>query len=204
MADSQTEVYVSTEMNGRDLVRRIMQLPWWLVMLRGVALAGMGICAISQPAETFMIVVYIVAIFAIVDGLFLLIGGAMGLTEKGKHWPILLRGALGVLIGGFVLSHWVGASILAAYLLVYFVGFQALGAGVFEIITGVKMRKTLRGGWWLISSGVVLILIGGILIFQPQISAQAVILALGVLAILGGVLLILLSSKLRQLQKVKS
>ena len=69
--------------------------------------------------------------------------------------------------------------------------------GVFRISAAIRLRKEIRGEWFLILNGVLSVLLGIFIIARPGAGLITLVWILGVYAIVYGVMLVALSFKLR-------
>jgi uncharacterized membrane protein HdeD (DUF308 family) len=77
------------------------------------------------------------------------------------------------------------------------IGAWALVHGIFEIVAALQLRKELEDWWILALGGVISVLFGGLLLFNPGAGALAMIWLIGIYAIVFGALLIILSFRLK-------
>jgi uncharacterized membrane protein HdeD (DUF308 family) len=80
-------------------------------------------------------------------------------------------------------------------------GFGAIIGGAFKVIGGFMMRKEIEGEFWMILWGIILILLGGWVVFNLGAATLAYVLVMGILMIVGGVFSIFGSFRLRSLGK---
>ncbi len=88
---------------------------------------------------------------------------------------------------------------LTALLLMMLIGAWALVRGVFEVIAALQLWKELDDAWLLVLSGVVSIVFGGAVLVMPGAGALALVWLIGAYAILFGLILIVLSFRLKKL-----
>jgi uncharacterized membrane protein HdeD (DUF308 family) len=69
--------------------------------------------------------------------------------------------------------------------------------GIFEIAAAIRLRKEIEGEWLMGLSGVLSVLFGLFVFFQPGGGALALIWVIGAYAIFFGMLLIVLAFKLK-------
>ncbi len=172
---------------------------WWLPLLRGILLTILGIYALFQPGLSLMAFIQVLAIFALIDGGLAIVAGIMGWVES-RVWSIL-RGALAIVIGLFVLAHPLVMTTVAAAVLAVMLGLQAIAGGVLEIFVAIRERKELEGEGWLILGGVLSVLFGVLLLTAPLASGMMLIRLLGGFAIVFGIGLVVNSFRLRKLGK---
>lgn len=82
--------------------------------------------------------------------------------------------------------------------LITFIAAWALISGIFQIITAIRLRKTLQGEWWMIIAGILSVLVGVILLIDPVQGGIALTWVIGVYAALFGVMNIALAFRLRR------
>lgn len=108
-------------------------------------------------------------------------------------WHLALRGVVAILFGVLALA-WPGATLL--FLVALFAAYAVL-SGIAAIAGGLRHRD--ERGWWLpLAFGIVSLAAGVIAIFYPGITALALVLIMGVNALIGGVLDIAMAVRLRR------
>lgn len=167
---------------------------WWLLLLRGVLAIGFGLLAFSWPGLTLFTLVVLYGIFAIGDGIMALWAAAAGGHTVSRGW-LLAVGLLGLAAGLFALI-WPGVTAVA---LVVCMGIWAIARGVFEIVGAVQLRKVIDHEWLLIAAGVFSVLFGVAVLAAPGAGALALVWLIGAYAIALGVVLVVLSFKVRRL-----
>ena len=165
---------------------------WWVVVLRGVIAVLFGLAAFFWPGLTGAALVLAFGAYAFVDGVFAL-AAAIGRAQGAQRWALLLEGVLGI-AAGLAAFFWPG---LTALTLIYLIAVWAIVTGVFEIIAAVQLRREIDNEWALGLSGVLSIVLGGLLIFQPGAGGLALLWIIGGYALAFGVLLIIVGFRLR-------
>jgi len=166
---------------------------WWLIVLRGVAGVLFGLAAFAWPGLTFLALVYLFGAYALVDGGFAAVTGLTRIGHSSRWWVFLLEGLAGIAIGVMTFV-WPGLTALG---LIYLIAAWAIVTGVFEIAAAVRLRQEIDNEWFLALSGVLSILLGALLAFQPGAGQFVVTWTLGAYALVFGVLLIILGFRLR-------
>jgi len=130
----------------------------------GVALIIAGIVAVCAPFVAGLSVMLMIGAMLIVGGIALCLL-ALRVGPFGIGFPLLLMGVLMLLAGGYVLAHPVAAlASMTLLLAVYFVV-----AGLVEMAAGFSARPD--PGWgWMVTSGVVTLLLGMMLWRQYPLS----------------------------------
>ena len=171
----------------------ILARNWALVAVRGVVALLFGLFAIARPGITLAALVILFGAFALVDGIFA-VWSALFHRRGEPHWVALLIGGIaGVVIGVVTLF----MPSITAIVLLYFIAAWAIIRGVAEIAMAIELRKVLTGEWLLALAGVLSVLFGLFLMAFPGPGALAVILWIGVWAVILGVVLIALAFRLR-------
>jgi uncharacterized membrane protein HdeD (DUF308 family) len=166
--------------------------PWWSFALRGVLAILFGIVAIIWPGLTLGALVILFGAYALVDGIFALVA----MVTDGGHgrWlPLLLVGLAGV-VAGILTLVWPGLSALA---LIYVVAAWAVVIGVLQVVAAIQLRREITGELWLALSGVVSVLVGLFFFAFPGDGAVALVIVIGIYAIIFGVALVALGLRLR-------
>jgi uncharacterized membrane protein HdeD (DUF308 family) len=101
--------------------------PWWSLALEGVVSITAGVGALALPAITLVVLVYVVAAWALMTGA-LELGAAIRLRrELTGEWRMAMNGILSLVFGGLVmLAPALGALAMALWLGAYMLAFGAL------------------------------------------------------------------------------
>ncbi len=170
---------------------------WWTFLLRGMIAVLFGIAAMVLPGITLGVLVLFLGAFLVADGLVTLFSLFYGRQQRASHWFLmLLEGLAGMFIGVGIFI-WPAASILVIILLV---GMWAVITGILEIAAAINLRAYIEHEFLLGLSGLLSILFGVILFIYPQLGGVAMVWAIGIYALLFGILLIFLGFKLRRLE----
>jgi uncharacterized membrane protein HdeD (DUF308 family) len=168
---------------------------WWVPVIRGVAAIIFGILAFVYPGLTVAILVIFFGAWILVDGVFRVIGAIGGrATDPEWGWHLVI-GILGILIG-LLTFHAPGITALA---LVIYIAAWALMIGASEIAVAIKLRREIKGEWFLILMGVLSIVFAVMLLWNPIPGALALIWLIGAYAIAFGILGIIFGFRLRGL-----
>jgi len=99
---------------------------------------------------------------------------------------------------GVGLLTWV-APALTALTLLFYIAIWAVGTGVLEVTTAIRLRKQIQHEWFLAVAGFASVAFGVLLMARPDTGALAVAWLIGGYAIVFGIALSSLSFKLRSL-----
>jgi uncharacterized membrane protein HdeD (DUF308 family) len=181
--------------HGQNTTVHTLAKNWWLTLLRGLAAIAFGIAAFAWPRLTIVTLIVLFAAYVLADGIFALFAAIKGREHGVPTWWLAVIGLLGVAFA-VVTFFWPG---LTALLLVMMIGAWALVRGVFEVIAAIQLWNELDDAWLLVLSGVVSIAFGAAVLFMPGAGALALVWLIGAYAILFGLILVVLSFRLKAL-----
>jgi uncharacterized membrane protein HdeD (DUF308 family) len=166
---------------------------WWVFLLRGVAAIIFGVLALMWPGVTLMTLVLLYGIFALVDGVFAIMGAIRG-SEHTSRWWLAIVGLLGIAAGAVTLL-WPGISSLV---LLWCIAIWAIATGIMQIAGAISMRHQINDEWMLIASGALSVIFGGLLLTRPGTGALALVVVISAYAIAYGIILAALAMRLRK------
>jgi uncharacterized membrane protein HdeD (DUF308 family) len=114
----------------------------WGVLLAGLASLGAGILTLLWPGVTAIALLYLIAAWAIVRGLFEILAAFHLRREMRNEWLLALNGALSVALG-VVLIVAPGAGALAV---LWLIGSFAIVVGIVMIALGFRLKGMKDAG----------------------------------------------------------
>jgi uncharacterized membrane protein HdeD (DUF308 family) len=163
---------------------------WWLVMLFGVAVLGVGVFFVASPHETLSTFTVIAGVFLLVDGVLAILGS---IFRRGEGRGLLaIIGVLSAIAGLVLIKKPFGT--LVVFILIF--GIWLVVAGVIRLVVAFG-EPVGRGGNIAIA---ILDFIAGVVILSwpgPSLATLAVI--IGIVLILRGILWIIAGWELRGL-----
>jgi uncharacterized membrane protein HdeD (DUF308 family) len=108
----------------------------WLLLAEGALGILTGLIAIFWPGVSAVVLLYIIAFWAILGGLLRIVGAVLLRREIDNEWTMALSGVLWVLLG-IVLFALPGAGLVS---LAWLIGIFALGAGITLIALALRVR----------------------------------------------------------------
>ena len=169
---------------------------WWVPVIRGIAAIVFGIIAFTHPRLAAATLVLFFGAWVLIDGIFRIIG-AIGHRASDPDWGWhLVVGILGILVG-LLTFHAPGVTALA---LVIYIAAWVLMIGATEIAFAVKVRREIRGEWFLILLGLLSIVFAVLLLWNPLVGMATLIWLMAWYAIIFGILGIILGFRLRSLR----
>lgn len=163
---------------------------WWALALRGVAAVLFGLLTFLLPGITLVTLVFLFGAYALVDGFF---NVAAFFRVASHHWALLIEGVIGV-IAGVLTFTW---PTITAIALLYLISFWAIFTGVFEIVAAIRLRKVIANEWLLLLMGTLSALFGLLILLAPGAGALAMVLWIGVYAVMFGIVTLALAFRLR-------
>jgi uncharacterized membrane protein HdeD (DUF308 family) len=111
--------------------------PWWVLIVQGVAGIGAGVLTFAWPGITALVLLYVIAAWALVTGVFE-ISAAIRLRKSiDDEWLLGLSGVASVILGGLLFLS-PGAGALAVVL---WIGAYALVSGVLLVGLSFRLRS---------------------------------------------------------------
>ena len=168
---------------------------WWLVVLRGLLAILFGLASFLWPEITWLALILLFGIYAIVDGVFAMISGASRSRYSSRWWVFLLEGLISLTAGVIVLLR----PGLAGLALVIVIAVWAILTGILEILAAIRLRREIRNEWMLGFGGFMSIVLGILMLLQPAAGGLVITLMIGAYALIFGILLVALGFRLRRL-----
>jgi uncharacterized membrane protein HdeD (DUF308 family) len=110
---------------------------WWATLLEGLAGIVIGVLTFLSPGTTALALLYFIAAWAILTGVFEIFAAIRLRKEIEGEWMLLLAGVASVLFGILLIVQ-PGSGALAV---IWLIGSYALVFGVLLIILGFRMRR---------------------------------------------------------------
>lgn len=169
-----------------------MEMPWWVALINGIASLLLGLLLLFSPGMTTLILIQFLGFYWLIDGIISIV--RIFTKTSDLHWGwLLVRGVLGILAGLVVINNPLWSTILIPTFLIIVLGIQGIIGGIIGLVEG------FRGGisWGAVIVGIIGIVFGIILIGSPLLAATVLPVVLGIFAIVGGILAIILSFQMR-------
>ncbi len=171
---------------------------WRMLAVRGVAAVLFGVAALVWPDLTLWALVVLFGAFVLVDGVMALVAAFTRSQEtEGTRALLVLHGLLGIAAGA-ITFFWPGITALA---LLFVIAAWAFLIGVLRIVGAIRLRKVIDNEWLLGLTGLLWIALGAVLVVTPGTGALAIVWAIGLLALLAGVVELGLAWKVRRIQQ---
>jgi uncharacterized membrane protein HdeD (DUF308 family) len=174
-----------------------LQKRWGLVMgLRALVMLLAGLYAVIWPASAIAFIVLLAGAVLVVDGVLGVWALTFGGAKTGNFWFDVVRNVLAIIVGVLILLSPVLSTLLTVWFFVYLVALQAIVVGVMEITIAIRERTHYAKIWPILLSGVLYVLFGIVLLFEPLMGAIFFTVFAGVMMILFSVGLFALAWRL--------
>jgi uncharacterized membrane protein HdeD (DUF308 family) len=110
---------------------------WWAVLIQGLAGLVIGIWMFTNPLMSAVVFVRLLGLWAIIVGLFRIVGAVRLRSEVPGEWMHVVGGIITVLLGIVVMA-WPAGGVLA---FAWLIGIFALLMGAFLIGVAVNLRN---------------------------------------------------------------
>src|ERR1700734_2579421 len=157
-----TDVLTEDEIAVGDVVSTQLEKMWGWYLAAGIIAMIFGFFVISYRHASVYAVVYLASGFFIAGGLLELIGGLRAVRQR---WPLIIFGVI-----------WIGAVL---------VGCSFLGLGIFDIVNSIRSHY-LPYWWAYLIRGIIAVALGFLCIRHPGAPLTALVVLIGIGAILFG------------------
>ena len=172
---------------------------WSALLARGIVAILFGLLTWIMPGVTLAALVLLFGFYTLVDGVIGFWLAIKGRKENEHWWALLLWAFCSIAVG--ILTFF--APGVTEIVLLLYVAAWAIVTGVLEIISGIRLRKEIKGEWMFILAGLASVIFGVIMMAQPAVGALALLWMIAAYAIFFGCMLIMLAFKVRSLREKK-
>ena len=169
---------------------------WGMLLFRGVLGILFGVTALLMPGITLAALILYFGAYALLSGIATLIVGT-GMKGEPGFGTLLFEGILGIAAG--LLTFF--APGLTAIALLAVIAAWAILSGALAMATAIRLRRELTGEWILVTTGVLSILFGVLLVMNAAAGLLSLIWLIGIYAMSSGIAMIPLAWRLRQLSR---
>jgi uncharacterized membrane protein HdeD (DUF308 family) len=170
-----------------DREREVIHDHWVLFLIQGIILAILGLLAIGAPFLATVVVVKLAGWLFLIGGIVALASLFTGRGVPGSFWSFL-SAIVSILAGIYILYNPLLS--IAAFTLVLAAFFFA--QGITQIFASLSHRRVLKSWGWVLFSGIVDLILGGIIVSGwPATSTWIIGILVGVNLFMYGVALIM-------------
>jgi len=110
---------------------------WWAIIIEGFIGIAIGFLTFFIPGITALALLVVIAIWAILTGVFAIIGAISGDTESKHRWLQGFSGLISIILGLILLAS-PAVGILAV---VWVLGIYAMIYGISQIVEGIRLNR---------------------------------------------------------------
>jgi uncharacterized membrane protein HdeD (DUF308 family) len=171
---------VAQDSDGR--LAAVLQRVWWLPVLRGVLLVVLGLLLLVEPLGTLVALVWVFGLFAVADGLVVLLEALMVRGRPGFGW-VVAQGLVSIGFGALIML-WPGMTALVLY---YLLALWVLVLGVTAVVVAVTQYRARNLAWvGTLLFGLIGFLFGLLLAIKPQGTVEVILTVYGLFAFVAG------------------
>ena len=164
-------------------------VPWWVVLIEGIAAIIIGILLLVRPAITTTVLVQFLGIYWFIVGIIDIV--RIFLDSSMWGWK-LFSGIIGILAGIAIIQYPLWATLLVPAVLVWVFGFFGIIIGIIGLIQAFQ-----SAGWGAGILGVLSILFGLLLIFNAFVASLTLPFIFGILGVVGGIAALVMAFRMR-------
>ncbi len=168
-------------------------VPWWLVLLQGIAGILLGLLLVTAPVISLIALVRLLGWFWMIKGLLSIVAIFTGEAKPHRGW-LLFSGILGVLAGLAVIDHPLLAALWVPTVLIIFIAVDGILVGL-----GYLAAAFQGAGWGAGLMGVISTVLGVILLSAPLLGVAALPILLGIWGLVGGIGSVIFAFQLRRM-----
>jgi uncharacterized membrane protein HdeD (DUF308 family) len=166
--------------------------PWWIILVEGIFALIFGLFFITAPGATSVFAVTVLGFYWLIRGIFSIV--EIFIPNTGIHWGwLLFMGILGIIAGLVVMRNALYATVFVGTFLIIFLAVDGLIMGIMGVV-----RAFMGAGWGTGILGVLTIIIAIFLFANVWVATLALPLVLGVFLIIGGIVAIFYSFRVRR------
>lgn len=171
---------------------------WWVYLLQGAAALIIGILLLTATEQTVKVLIALLGIYWIIGGIFNIVAALAGHVADHKWWTVA-AGAISIIAGLVVLNNMLWSSVIVPSLAVLILGVAALINGVVTIFAGRRQGGHRERSWAGFFLGILYVIFGFLVLGNLIWTAVALIYAAAIWGIIGGIILIVLSFRVKKL-----
>jgi len=176
-----------------DIESEKRRVPWWVVLLTGITALILGFLLLTSPGMTTLALIQFLGVYWFISGIFSIV--EIFINSHNWGWKLVL-GIIGILAGITILRHPVTSAIFIPSLIVIFVAIEGIIFGFVSVV-----RAFTEHSWGMGVLGVLSVVFGFMILFSPQVATLALPFVIGILAIVGGIVAIVDSFRVRAAER---
>ncbi len=169
------------------------------LLINGILAILFGLFAIFVPTETSLTVVKYFGVVLIIGGVFSLVNAIQLKKKNLEYLSPLLSSIIGILLGLFIVIYTHKSLELFAIIM----GIWALILGLLQLFIAINLPGTGNNKNIFIFNSIITLLFGLILLFNPFSSMVALVILVGIMALVAGAILVYFSIVIGKIENLK-
>ncbi len=169
---------------------------WWVLAVNGLIALLLGILIISTPATTLIIIGKYFGLVILVGGLVLLFTAFYNIKKEKSYGLILIESVITIILGILILIY----TRKTLEIFVILIGIWAIIIGISQLAILVDKNYSVSGKYLFLFNGLLTVVLGVFMLFNPFAMGQFFITLAGICAIIFGALLIFFAFKIKERQ----
>ncbi|HEX2523356.1 MAG TPA: DUF308 domain-containing protein [Terriglobia bacterium] len=182
-----------------DSLRFTIRRTWWVLLFQGIAALILGILLFTSPGSTLVTLALFLGAYWLISGVIDIIGSFTRCRADRHWWLPLLAGIISAVAGLVLVGQPLAGAVAIPLVLALLIAAGAITSGIFNIVWAIAVRNEIQGEGWIILWGLISIVLGIWLLSQPLLSTLAFLWMAALLAVIGGIAIIIMSFRLRSL-----
>ncbi len=175
-------------------MENIINKNWWLVMLKGIVLIVLAFIVFNNPGATLLGIALFIGIGLLLTGIAIILIALAGKKEMDNWGWKLAEGMLDVLFGFILIAN----PEITAVVLPFLIGFWATFYGILLTVGAFSSKKF---SWALLIAGVLTIILGYIIMFNPIVLGLTISIWIGITLLVVGIANVAFAFDIKKLTK---
>lgn len=172
---------------------------WWLILLLGILSVIFGLVCMVNPVSAGASLTWAIGVLAIAEGVTMLLATFKKDASASPGW-MLLYAIVSIAFGVLAVIN----PISMAASIIWVMAIWIIVAGLMRITFAVRVRKAINNEWLLILSGLLAVVLGGLMLFAPVAGLILAVIWIGAGALIYGFLQIFAAFRIRKLITTKA
>ena len=177
-----------------DIIQKAVGRSWWLILLFGVVAVLFGVMALVNPIGSGASITWAIGVLAIAESVVGLIALFSKDAPASKGW-MFLYAVISLIFGIMAVLN----PLSMAEAMVWVAGVWLVFLGGMRIVFAIRVRREISNEWLLILSGLLGVVLGGLMLLAPAAGLIVGVIWIGVGALFYGVLQIIAALRIRSL-----
>jgi uncharacterized membrane protein HdeD (DUF308 family) len=165
---------------------------WIIFLVNGLIAILFGLLALLVPVATILTMTIYIGLFILLGGLIMFYVAYRNQRAEKSYLMLMSEAVLAILVGA-VIAFWPSLSL---QIFLVMIGIWATIMGLLQIIVAVRMKGKVSNHSMFTLNGIITLVFGLLLFFNPLGAIKALFFVIGLLAVLAGLILVYLAFKI--------